>query len=404
MNGEASGNHLDQLLPAYVNGSLDPIAADRARRHLAGCLACRAELAAWQAIATATCFDAVRAPAPSPDVLNRALARIDRSVVAAATPVPWHERMLHVMTLERKRLVRPLVGVAAAALLAGAVILTPVGSYAQGFLTVFTPKQFAAIPVNPSELRSLPDLQEYGTVTEPTHPKPIHVDSAAAASSASGMTVLVPGTIPTGATNTPRYEVVPGASAAFTFSAAKAKATAATKGKTPPQMPANIDGSSVQVTTGAVIVATYPATANSQAAKAVGATAAEVKSGAQADNADAFTSMPALVVGQTPAPTIQSTGASVAELEQYLLAQPGISPQLAQAIKDVGDPASTLPIPIPINKAISHSVQVQGVSGLSIADSTGIAGGILWEKNGIIYGVGGAFSEKDLLAVANSLH
>jgi hypothetical protein len=403
MIGEASDGHVSQLVPAYVNGTLDVIAAGRVRRHLAGCATCRADLLAWQAIATAACLDAVQTPAMSPEVLNRALARIERSDVIPSTTLPWPERMVRMLTFERKRLARPLIGVAAAAMVAGAIVFTPMGSYAQGFLTIFTPKQFAAVPVTTSELQSLPDLQDYGTVTEPAHPKPIHVDSAAAASTASGMTVLVPGTIPSGTQNAPRYEVIPGSSAAFTFSAAKAKAAAAAKGKALPAMPANIDGSSVQVTTGAAVVATYPATANSQAATAAKSAAAEA-SGKSGEGADVPGSLPALVLGQTPAPTIQATGASVSDLEQYLLAQPGISPQLAQAIKDIGDPTSTLPIPIPVNKAISHPVQVQGVTGLSVADASGIAGGIIWEKNGIVYGVGGAFSENELLAVANSLH
>ena len=110
-----------------------------------------------------------------------------------------------------------------------------------------------------------------------------------------------------------------------------------------------------------------------------------------------------IAIGQTRAPTIQATGVSVPELENYLLAQPGISPELAQAIRALGDPTTTLPVPIPLDKAISHPVQVQGVPGLSIADSTGIGGGIVWEKNGMIYGVGGTFSEEVLLRVANSL-
>jgi hypothetical protein len=111
-----------------------------------------------------------------------------------------------------------------------------------------------------------------------------------------------------------------------------------------------------------------------------------------------------LVIGQSTAPVVTSSGVSATDLETYLLAQPGISPDLANAIRAIGDPTSTLPIPIPISKATSHTVQVQGVSGVSVADSTGLGGGIIWVKNGIVYGVAGTFSENDLLAVANSLH
>jgi hypothetical protein len=95
---------------------------------------------------------------------------------------------------------------------------------------------------------------------------------------------------------------------------------------------------------------------------------------------------------------------SAAELEQYLLAQPGISPDLAAAIKAIGDPTSALPIPVPVNKASAHSISVQGVQGLAVADSTGLGGGLVWIKNGTIYGVAGTYTESQLIAFANSLH
>jgi len=164
-------------------------------------------------------------------------------------------------------------------------------------------------------------------------------------------------------------------------------------------MPGNIDGSSVQVSTGAAVVSTYgmPDTTNVGAAKA---TASKVKS-----DSEAIESMGSiLVIGQSTAPVVTSSGVSAADLESYLLAQPGISPDLANAIRAIGDPTSTLPIPVPVSKATSHTVQVQGVSGISVADSTGLGGGIIWVKNGLVYGVAGTFSENDLLAVANSLH
>jgi hypothetical protein len=190
---------------------------------------------------------------------------------------------------------------------------------------------------------------------------------------------------------------MPAQTASFTFNAAKAQASAAAQGKTLPAMPANIDGSSVTVTTGSAVLAMYGAPAASSESKA---TAKMV----EANPASAASLGPVLVIGQTTAPVVTSTGVSAADLEAYLLAQPGISPDLASAIRAIGDPTSTLPIPIPMSKASSHSVQVQGVTGVSVADSTGLGGGIIWVKNGIVYGIAGSFSENDLLAAANSLH
>lgn len=387
--------HTDRLLPAYVNGSLDLATRARVAQHLSSCADCRAELESWRAIASATLADAADL-APPPYLLDRVFTRIERD----AAPVrPWQERIATMFRVNRRRLIRPLVGVAAAALVAGAVIATPVGGAAQGFLTIFTPKQIAIVPVTESELQTLPDLKDYGTVTQPNHVQPVKVDSVAAADARAGYSVATPADVPTGL-GAPSYAVVPSQSGSFTFSAAKAQAAAAQKGKTLPPMPANIDGSSVQVTTGTAVVAVYPSMKGTVSVKSVAKAETDAKVPADVQDEQ----MPGLIVGQMAAPTVQSTGVSAQQLEQYLLAQPGISPQLAQAIQSIGDPTSTLPIPVPVDKAASHPVQVQGVTGLSMADSTGIGGGIIWEKNGMIYGVAGTYSESQLLAIANSLH
>ncbi len=94
---------------------------------------------------------------------------------------------------------------------------------------------------------------------------------------------------------------------------------------------------------------------------------------------------------------------TVAELQSYLLKQPGISPQLAAAIRAIVDPASTLPVPVPAELAISHPVTVQGVQGLFIGDNTGIASAVVWQKGGMIYEVIGSLTEAQALSVANSM-
>ncbi len=77
--------HIVDLLPAYVNGRLEPQEMRRVQEHLSRCAACRAELAAWEAIEDGTRFAASSLPLPSTVVLERALARID----AQSTRVGW---------------------------------------------------------------------------------------------------------------------------------------------------------------------------------------------------------------------------------------------------------------------------------------------------------------------------
>ena len=80
-----------------------------------------------------------------------------------------------------------------------------------------------------------------------------------------------------------------------------------------------------------------------------------------------------------------------------------MSPALAAQIRAIGDPATTLPIPIPVGQAAAKNVKVHGVTGLFIGDSTGLGSGVLWQQNGLVYVVGGTLTEAETLAVANSL-
>jgi hypothetical protein len=114
--------------------------------------------------------------------------------------------------------------------------------------------------------------------------------------------------------------------------------------------------------------------------------------------------LPSLVIGEMRAPTIASTGVTVQEMENYVLSLPGVTPGLANAIRSIGDPTKTLPIPIPAGAAQSHAVTIQGVQGVAVGDSTGLGSGVVWEKDGIIYGVAGTQTEDAILATANSLH
>jgi hypothetical protein len=113
--------------------------------------------------------------------------------------------------------------------------------------------------------------------------------------------------------------------------------------------------------------------------------------------------MPALVIGQMVAPKVSSTGATVKELEDYVLSLPGVSPNLATALRSIDDPTSTLPIPIPVDMAHADKITVAGAPGLAIGDSTGLGSAVIWEKGGIIYGVGGPLPESQVIDIASSL-
>ena len=379
-------------------------AADR--QHLEACTPCRLRCQRIAADAQAA-QGLLAVPAPAPDPA-RALARLRAQLAAtAARPPSRYERIVQMFESQRRRLIRPLAGLAAAAAIVGALAFTPAGALAQDFLTIFEPTQVAALPIDPADLRSLPDLVNYGTVSAPARVSAQHFTDAAAAAAAAHLPALRPAALPPGLPGTAGYEVVPGTSGTFTFSAAKARAAAAAQGRPLPPMPANLDGATLRVSTGNALVAVYGAQAlatvpNKAATGAVG----EVRNARSLADATG----PVLVIGEMQAPVVAVSGhgVSVGELERYLLSQPGISPRLASAIRALGDPTSTLPvstlpIPIPANQAVWQQVRVQGVQGVAVADNTGIFSGVVWEKGGVVYGLAGTFTQSQLLQLANGL-
>jgi hypothetical protein len=48
-------------------------------------------------------------------------------------------------------------------------------------------------------------------------------------------------------------------------------------------------------------------------------------------------------------------------------------------------------------------VTVDGVRGVLVGDDTGLGAGVIWVKNGYVYGVAATASQDDVLAVARSL-
>jgi len=282
-----------------------------------------------------------------------------------------------------------LRGLAAAATVALVATLLTVSGLAETLLTIFEPKQLVAVPITVTDLSGAASFGAYGTLTWTEQPKPYDVPDIRTAAHDSGMTVLVPSNLPAGV-GAPHYGVMNKTTATFTFSADRTRQSAAAQQRTPPPMPANIDGSKLFITGGPAVVAYYADSTNPTGATGV-------------SGASPFAGMPKLIVAQGKPPVVQSNGVTVEQLQSYLLAQPGISPQLAAQIRAIKDPSSTLPVPIPVDMATSKKVTVQGVEGIFVGDSTGLGSAVIWQKDGIVYGVAGTLTEQQVLAVANSL-
>ncbi len=269
--------------------------------------------------------------------------------------------------------------------LALAVMIAVVATASINVSQIFAPKTVTPVPVTVAELQTLPDLSAYGDITWTQQPTPQIGITKADAEKAAGFPAPVVGQLPSGISNTVTYAAMAQTTGVFKFSAAKAEAAAAAKGTTIPAMPAGMDGSTLNLTMGPALLVVYgdlPKTSTSQSGQ--------------------FT-LPQLIVAESNAPSVTSTGVTVKELEDYLLAQPGISPQLAADIRAIGDPTTTLPIPVPVQFATSAKVTVQGVQGVALGDNTGVGSAIIWIKGDHVFFVGGSLKQDDALTVANGL-
>ena len=279
---------------------------------------------------------------------------------------------------------RPIVlafaaAIAAVALLASAVALNQ-GSW--------TPNTVTPVPVTVADMQALSQLADYGTVTWTKQPSLQIVTSASdAAAVAGGLQPPTVSNLPKGVSPNITYAAMPQAVAVFTFSADKAAGAAAKHGKTLPALPKGMDGAQLTVTVG----------------PAVGEIFGNINQNQNSGSDTSQINLPQLLVGASSAPVATSTQVTVKQMEDTILAQPGISAELKAAIRAIGNPGTTLPIPVPVQYATSRNVTIQGVNGVALGDNTGVGSAVIWVKNHVVYAVAGSIKQSDAIDIANNL-
>lgn len=305
-----------------------------------------------------------------------------RAALDVETRPDAHVALTRVAGRASQRNARPVAlygrfgGLAAAAVLVAALFLTPLGSYARSFLTIFEPQQFQPVQITASEMREfrlLPQANEIGTQQVISPARRTRYASLAQVSKHLSFTPQLPQTAPRGVPANVAYFVSTPSDWTFTFSAAKARAFAARSHRTLPPMPADLDGTTVRARIGGVFEARYGS-----------------------DHA-------ILEVVQMTVPSITSSGATLEQLEAYVLKMPGISPQFVQQLRAIANAETTLPVPVNAAKQHAQTVSVHGAQGLAIGDNTGLGAGVMWRENGSLHVVAGSVSMDEALAVANGL-
>jgi len=177
----------------------------------------------------------------------------------------------------------------------------------------------------------------------------------------AGKLMDLPGHLPAGVGAVQQFMVQPRVRATVTFKSAAA----------------SLAGSSVTLDAGPGVVVDY-----------AGSTGADV---------------PILGIATMRRPTARSTGATITQIEAFLLSQPGVPPQLAEEVRLLGDLRTTLPVPVPPGASV-RSVQVAGWPGVLLADPSNAAAAVVWEDGrGLLHAVVGILDSQDVLNVADQL-
>jgi hypothetical protein len=263
----------------------------------------------------------------------------------------------------------------------GAVAVVVAGTAAAATLTtVFAPTHVAAVTLSQGDLRAIAAFAGLG-------------DGQTGPSAPNGSRALRFGTI-TWASGTPQP--------ASTL--AQASAEAGFQAKLPAHLPRGVGATpQLMVQPRLKATVTFNSTAGSLAGNSVTLDAGPAVAAEYAGSATGSASVPTLAVATMRRPTARSTGATIQQIEAFLLSRPGLPPQLAEQIRLLGDLRTTLPVPVPAGASV-HSVQVDGWPGVLLTDSSNAVAGVVWEDGGgLLHAVVGILDSHDVLNVADQL-
>ncbi|HET8626210.1 MAG TPA: zf-HC2 domain-containing protein [Thermomicrobiales bacterium] len=393
----------DGRLRAYLDGELPEAEREGIARHLEGCADCAARLADVKETAAAV-GDALAPwqtePAAAPDA-GAALARFAARRRADERPAESRGGVRGVLDRLGSPRLRPAVAAVSLLVVLGLVFaLSPLQLMAEDLFQTFRVQQFAAVTVHVPGMKGMPQpqqltqaeqsqyaqmLQQLGTLTT----TPAKLDNVAhqVASpqearahfpqNSPALLVLPADKVPAGFTGT-QYAVSDPVSAQYTLNVQVARQYAGMLND--PDIAKLPWPNANQVTFGLDVPAAFAAVYGTEQ--------------------HGF----AIVQLASPTLTIPNT-VDVEAFRTAVLALPNLPPDTVAQIKALdqkGDWSKTLIIPVP-EDATTQNIQVNGHAGLLIVDAQGQHSLVLWEANGMLYGVGGTLTAAEAQAVANSL-
>ncbi|HET9031138.1 MAG TPA: hypothetical protein VFN49_13280 [Candidatus Aquilonibacter sp.] len=350
------------------------------KEHLLQCARCRGEHERLRENAL-TAQRLLAADDAVPD-LNRARSEIERRAAASARELP-------VAAIAKGTALSWRWGAVAAAVVVFVAFFTyaPFRAYAQNLLTIFEPRQIEQVSLTSADVKNfhaIPELRDFGTVSEEGNAKARHFSSRNEAARFAHEAILQPTYLPASLPRDAAYTVSPPATVRFTFDARKAKATAARKHVAIPAPPAGIDGATLTASSGAVVITYY-----GKPHKDRGHEREFPENG--------------VVVMQGPVPTVNADRGNAREIENYLLSLPNVPAKLKAQIRAIADPGSTLPLPVIVDKNTATHVRVGDAQAILVGDNTGVGSAMFWIAHGRFYSVAGGFRADEVRKVAESL-
>jgi hypothetical protein len=355
----------------------EPMAVpDRARRHLAGCGRCQAEHTeiAENAVAAARLLGA-------PGQVSDVDVDLEWILMAERLRQPGVQR--RAVVREPWRMPRRLAGASLPVSAVVGVAVVAVGAGAAAALTsIYAPTHVAALPVSQGDAQALAKLfgispsqlpgglppsgsrkLAFGDVTWSTAGQAQQVSSIARASALTHLPYSAPATLPAGVGSPSSIAIQPQVTATVTFSQNAGP---------------GIAGSTLEITGGPGILVQYGG-----------------RSG--------LAGMPTLAIAVMERPAASSTGATASELESFLLSRGGLPSGLAQELRLLGNPGTTLPVPVPSGMSAQRT-EIGGAPGVVISGPADAVSGVIWESHdGVVHGVGGLLDSGDVLSVARQI-
>jgi len=389
--------HLDEgQIKAYLDHELAAGQAELVREHLAACPACqgRADALSSRTARVDVHLASISARPSTTPRLTTAHARLQARIAEKEI-----QTMSQRIFAPRYRTAWVVLGIVL--VLAVALAFPPVRAIANSFLGLFRVEQFTVVQVNPG---NLPEQLGSSSQLEALFTDSVHVEDKGEPQDVAGpeeasQLAGIPVRMPVSMEEQASIKVIPGAEITFNIDLQRVQLLLDEIGRSDIQLPADLNGASVHVSTASSVVAMY------------GDCQIDVEMARQEGFDPDDPSLPRLprctTFVQMPSPTVSAPpGLDVQKIGEAFLQVMGMSAEDAAHFAQSVDWTTTLVIPIPRYGTTYREVPVDGATGTLILQDLKDHPKqylLVWAKDGILYSLTGPGDGSAGLRIANTL-